>query len=241
MRLNRFLSQAGVASRRAAEKIILSGELTLNGVVIWELGTQVDPLADKVCYKGKLISLAESHLYYLIYKPRNIIVTKKDPEKRKTVYELIPQLHPSVNAVGRLDFDSEGLLILTNDGELAFCLTHPSYEVEKVYHVYLDRLPDERQILQLERGVFIENEKTSPAKIKILSKNKKIVSIEIHEGKKRQVRKMFESVSCIVQRLIRVQFSFLKLENMSPGKWRILSSSEIIKLKQTIGKKKPHV
>lgn len=240
MRLNRFLSQAGIASRRAAEKIILNGELTLNGVVVWELGTQVDPLVDKVCYKGKPISLVESHLYYLIYKPKNIIVTKKDPERRKTVYQLIPQLHPSVNAVGRLDYDSEGLLILTNDGELAFCLTHPSYEVEKVYQVYLNHLPDEKQILQLEKGIFIEEEKTSPAKIKILSESKKMVSIEIHEGKKRQVRKMFEAVGCKVHRLIRVQFSFLKLGNMTAGKWRTLSKGEVLKLKEMVGNKKPH-
>lgn len=240
MRLNRFLSQAGIASRRAAEKIILSGKLTVNGVVVWELGTQVDPLSDKVCYQGKPISLGESHLYYLIYKPKHVMVTKKDPEKRKTVYQLIPQLHPSVNAVGRLDFDSEGLLILTNDGELAFCLTHPSYEVEKVYQVYLDRLPDEKQRFQLEKGILIEGEKTSPAKIEILSESKKMVSIEIHEGKKRQVRKMFESAGCKVQRLIRVQFSFLKLGNMSSGKWRTLSKGEILKLKEVMGNKKPH-
>ncbi len=240
MRLNRFLSQAGIASRRAAEKIILSGELTINGVVVWELGTQVDPLADKVCHKGKPISLGESHLYYLIYKPKHVMVTKKDPEKRQTVYQLIPQLHPSINAVGRLDFDSEGLLILTNDGELAYCLTHPSYEVKKVYQVYLNHLPNEKQILQLERGVLIEGEKTSSARIKMLSQNKKMVSIEIHEGKNRQIRKMFESIGCKVQRLIRVEFSFLKLGNMTPGKWRTLSSGEILKLKEEMDNKKPH-
>jgi 23S rRNA pseudouridine2605 synthase len=236
IRLQRFLSQAGIASRREAEKIILNGEVAINEVVVRELGVKIDPEVDRVSHRGKRLSLQKELFYYLLYKPVGVVVTKKDPEGRKTVFNLIPNLDPSVNTVGRLDLDSEGLLLLTNDGELAHRLTHPSFEIDKVYHVQLNRLPPLEKLEQLRSGIFLEDKKTAPAQIKVLHKSPGFwMSVQIHEGKKRQVRRMFEWAGCRVSRLIRVKLGPLELGNLQPGKWRMLTSSELSKLNQSVG------
>lgn len=235
IRLQKFLSERGIASRREAERLIAAGFVRVNGVIVKELGTKIDPEVDDVSYRGKAVSKAPPPLYYLINKPKNIIVTRKDPEGRKTVYELIPNLHPSVNSVGRLDFDSEGLLLLTNDGDLAYRLTHPSFEVKKVYEVQVNQKPSPEKLRSLERGVLLEGEKTAPARISLLpSQSKKEIwySIEIHEGKKRQVRRMFEWADVKVLRLIRVKLADLELGNLPSGKSRQLKNEEIESLKK---------
>lgn len=239
IRLQKFLSEQGIASRREAERLIQAGLIRVNGVIVRELGTKVDPSVDQVSYKGKPLAQEKKLVYYLVHKPKNTIVTRKDPEGRKTVYQLIPKLDPSVRAVGRLDFDSEGLLILTNDGDLTFRLTHPSYEIDKLYYAKLDAQPLQSDLYQLERGVEIEEGFTSPAKIKnlrnySLKKNEIWFSVEIHEGKKRQVRRMFEWANCKVLRLIRMKLGSLELGNLPIGKWRELKAEEVLKLKKEV-------
>ncbi len=240
IRLQKFLSERGVASRREAERLILAGEIRVNGVVVRELGTQVDPSIDVVSYLGRPLPLEQKLLYYLLHKPKNIIVTRKDPQKRRTVYQLIPNLHPSVHAVGRLDYDSEGLLLLTNDGELTYQLTHPSFEIKKVYRVQLNDLPQAQRIKELEKGIFLGEEKTAPARIELLTLERRAkeiwLSVEIHEGKKRQVRRMFEGVGCKVLRLIRVKFGGIELGDLPVGKWRELERKEVLKLRREVAK-----
>lgn len=239
IRLQKFLSQCGVASRRAAEALILEGKVRVNDGVVRELGIKIDPEVDRVTCAGKNIQIQDKPSYILLNKPRQVMVTRHDPQKRKTVYHLIPSLHSSVRSVGRLDFDSEGLLLLTNDGNLAFRLTHPSYEIKKIYHVQLNQSPSPEKIKELEKGVFIEGEKTASAKIRNISpsswgEGKACFSVEIHEGKKRQVRRMFEWADCKVLRLIRVQLGTLELGSLKTGKWRELSPSEVLKLKREV-------
>jgi 23S rRNA pseudouridine2605 synthase len=238
MRLQRFLSQAGVASRRKAEELILKGAVSVNEVVVRELGTKIDSEVDRIRFRGKPLVQKSKFLYYLLHKPRGVVVTKRDPEGRKTVYQLIHHLDSSVNSVGRLDQDSEGLLLLTNDGELAFRLSHPSYEVEKVYHVLLNQLPSPAEIQKLKEGISLEEGITSPAKVQVIKKTPEIwLSLQIHEGKKRQVRRMLETVGCSVKRLIRVKIGPLEIENLPPGRWRLLSPKEVLNLKREVGLK----
>ncbi len=242
IRLQKFLSQAGIASRRAAEKLILEGKVRVNGVIVRELGTKVDPEVDQVTCAGQKIQIQENESYILLHKPRQVLVTRQDPQNRKTVYELIPSLHSSVRSVGRLDYDSEGLLLMTNDGELAYRLTHPSYEVKKTYQVLVKQAPAPEKIRHLEKGVEIEGERTAPAKIQKISPALKSrgeesgvwFSVEIHEGKKRQVRRMFEWAGSKVLRLIRVRLGVLSLGNLAPGKWRELTPDEVLKLKKEV-------
>lgn len=249
IRLQKFLSQCGVASRRAAEALILEGKVRVNDGVVRELGTKIDPEVDRVTCAGKNIQIQDKPSYILLNKPRQVMVTRHDPQKRKTVYHLIPSLHSSVRSVGRLDFDSEGLLLLTHDGDLAFRLTHPSYEIKKIYHVQLNQSPSLEKIKELEKGVFIEGEKTAPAKISVMNMKDRDarsrvstglhcqrpwLSVEIHEGKKRQVRRMLEWAGCKVIRLIRVKLGSLELGSLKTGKWRELSPPEVLKLKREV-------
>lgn len=262
IRLQKFLSQCGVASRRRAEALILEGKVRVNDVLVRELGTKIDPAVDRVICAGKNIQIQEGHSYILLNKPRQVMVTRHDPQQRKTVYHLISGLHSSMRSVGRLDFDSEGLLLLTNDGELAFRLTHPSYEIKKTYHVQLNRCPSPEKIKQLEKGILLEGEKTAQARIQNVIPPLRIrggqgelrkrhnssrpplilrggdqeiwFSVEIYEGKKRQVRRMFEWTGCKVLRLIRVKLGSLELGNLPRGKWRELKKEEVLKLKRGV-------
>src|SRR4030095_3485550 len=235
IRLQRFLSQAGAASRRKAEECILRGEVRVNDVTVREMGFKIDPRVDRVHFRGKLLKVGEEKRALILNKPAGVMVTKRDPEGRKTVYELIRPLDPSLNAVGRLDFDSEGLLLLSNDGDLAFRLTHPSYEVQKVYHVFVDRPLPPAAVRSLEKGIELEDGMTSPARIRPLKEGAGIAySVQIHEGKKRQVRRMVEWAGLKVKRLIRVKMGPLELGELPPGKWRALSPKEISALRRAV-------
>jgi len=235
MRLQRFLSQAGVASRRKAEEFILKGEICVNDVAVRELGFKVDPEVDRVLFQGRPLHLKEKFLYYLLHKPAGVLVTKRDPEGRKTVYDLIRPLDLSMNSVGRLDQDSEGLLLFTNDGDLAHRFTHPSFEVQKVYHVWVDRLLPSAAVKALEKGIEMEGVTTSPARVRPLRTGPGLwYSIQIHEGKKRQVRRMLEWAGLKVKRLIRVKMGPLELGELPPGKWRSLSPREISVLRRAV-------
>lgn len=235
LRLQRFLSQAGAASRRKAEECILRGEVRVNDVVVREMGFKIDPQVDRVLFRGKLVRVLKEKRTLLLNKPAGVMVTKRDPEGRKTVYDLIRPSDPSLNAVGRLDFDSEGLLLLSSDGDLAFRLTHPSYEVEKVYQVLADRPLPKKALELLERGVELEESVTAPARIRPLTgKAGHWYSVKIHEGKKRQVRRMFEWTGVSVKRLIRVRMGPLELKDLPSGKWRALTPAETAGLRRAV-------
>lgn len=236
IRLQKFLSDAGVTSRRKAEELILEGRIEVNGEVVKTLGTRVDPVRDKVFYQGKRIvrrSDNDRFVYYVLNKPRGYITTASDPEGRKTIYDLLETLKERVVPVGRLDRDSEGLLILTNNGELVNKLTHPRFKIEKEYHVTVEGKATKAALDQLKEGVIIEDGyQTMPAKVEILEERgpRTHLSIVISEGKKRQVKQMFDAVELPVLRLFRVREGAIRIGDLRPGKFRKLTKSEILAL-----------
>src|SRR5512135_212092 len=200
-RLNKFLAHAGVCSRREADRFIAEGRVRVNGRVVEELGTKVDPARDKVEVNGRYVNAGPGEagaapLYILLYKPAGPVVTVKDPFGRPTVMDLLPRLPTRVYPVGRLDADSEGALLLTNDGELAHRLMHPRFGVGKVYEVRVEGEPSEEDLEKLRKGVFLEGRRTAPARVKIVraSARRALLALEIHEGRKREIRKMFEAL-----------------------------------------------
>lgn len=222
MRIHKFLSQAGYASRRHAEDLVRAGKVTINGKVA-VIGQSVDETKDVVVAQGKEVKLQLEKVYYLVNKPRYVISSVTDPEGRKTVTSLVPfkgHLFP----VGRLDFMSEGLMLLTNDGELANKLTHPKYEVEKTYHVQVKGNLTEAKKSRLEKGVVIDGSRTAPAVIEnVLPEAERTwFDITIHEGRNRQIRKMCEVVDLPVMRLIRTHLGPYGLGELKPGEYRAI-------------------
>lgn len=220
MRIHKFLSTAGVASRRHAEELVQNKKVQINGHTA-KIGEIVDSEHDEITVDGKKIVGAAEHLYYLIHKPRQVVSTVKDPEGRRTITSFIPggnRLYP----VGRLDYDSEGLMLLTNDGELAHQLTHPSFEVNKTYRVLVKGVMSDKSIGYLAQGVTIEGKKTAPAKIEIVEKQEHNtwLDITIHEGRNRQIRKMCEAVGYPVLRLIRTKLGDWDLGDLPSGSYR---------------------
>jgi len=237
VRINKFISRSGETSRRGADKLIAQGRVTVNGQIVQELGLKIDDVGDKVEIDGKKIQPYKKPDYILLNKPLGYLVTRKDPYYRKTVMELLPADKSYIFPVGRLDFDSEGLLLLTNDGELAHRLMHPSFKVKKEYLVRVKDRPDATEMKKLERGVYLDNKKTAPSKIKLLRENQKttIFSIEIHEGRKREIRRMFKTVGYPVLLLKRIKFAGLTIGKLKSGRWRHLTSPEIDRLKKLVG------
>ena len=225
-RVQKFLSSAGVASRRKAEEFIKSGQVSINGKKA-KLGDKVNPESDVVKVYGKAVKPAEHKIYIALNKPKGVMVSKSDPRHRKTVFELLPEeIRSKVWNIGRLDFDTEGLLLLTNDGDLTQALAHPKYEHEKEYEVTTQEEPTDAQLEKLRSGVEITTGTTYPAKIK--TKNNKIY-ITIHEGKKRQVRRMFSSVGLTVSNLKRIRINNLILpQDLTTGQFRIVTKNDII-------------
>ena len=225
-RVQKFLSSAGVASRRKAEEFITSGQVFIN-VRKAKLGDKVDPEKDEVKVYGKVVKPAEKKIYVMINKPKGYVVSKSDPNRRKTVFDLLPaDLRGKVWNVGRLDFDTEGLLLMTNDGDLTQTLSHPSLEHEKEYEVTTQEEPNESQLEKLRTGVEISTGITYPAKVKLRDSK---VRITIHEGKKRQVRRMFSAVGLTVTNLKRIRIGKLNLPNDLPsGQHRIVSKDDIL-------------
>ena len=240
-RLQKILSTAGVASRRLSEELILQGRVSVNGKTVTELGTKADPAADEIKVDGRRIKTEQRKRYVLLNKPRGYITTRSDPEGRPTVMELVKGVKEYIYPVGRLDYDSEGLLLLTNDGDLAARLTHPRHEVEKVYEARVKGVPDDRTLDRLARGVPIEGRRTAPAKVRASepfvkgSGEQTIVEISIHEGRQRQVRKMFEAVGHPVVRLKRVRIGPLTDPDMPTGHWRELTPAELVNLRRDAG------
>lgn len=240
-RLQKILSAAGVASRRLSEELILQGRVTVNGETVRELGTKADPEHDEIKVDGRRIKAEQRKRYVLLYKPRGYITTRSDPEGRPTVMDLVKGVKEYVYPVGRLDFDSEGLLLFTNDGELAARLTHPRHEVEKVYEARVRGVPDDHTLERLAKGVTIEGRRTSPARLRASepivkeSGQQTIVEITIHEGRQRQVRQMFDSVGHPVVRLKRVRIGPIEDPHIPAGHWRDLTPQEVAKLQRTAG------
>lgn len=241
LRLQKILSAAGVASRRLAEELILQGRVAVNGNTVTELGTKADPDADEIKVDGRRIKTAQRRRYVLLNKPRGYITSRSDPEGRPTVMDLVKGIKEYIYPVGRLDYDSEGLLLLTNDGELAARLTHPRHEVEKVYEARVKGVPDDHALERLARGMPIDGRRTAPAKIRASEPFVKgggeqtIVEISIHEGRQRQVRKMFDAVGHPVVRLKRVRIGPLEDPDMPIGHWRELRPQEIAELQRVSG------
>ena len=228
VRLQKLLSEAGVASRRAAEKLIADGRVKVNGQAITQLGSKVDPDHDEVSVDGKEVR-SQRKYYIALNKPRGCVCSRKDEHDRPTVYELLPKEWQSVYSVGRLDFASEGLLFLTNDGEFALRLTHPRYGVRKRYVTTVEGRVEVTMLKQLERGVFHDGERLKAERTWLVSSSgsQSVVDLELAEGKNREVRRMFESLGLTVKRLVRTQIGKIKLGELKSGRWRTLTPTEI--------------
>ena len=237
-RLQKILSAAGVASRRLSEELIAQGRVSVNGKTVTELGTKADPSVDEIKVDGRRIKTEQKRRYILLNKPRGYITTRSDPQGRPTVMDLMKGVREYVYPVGRLDYDSEGLLILTNDGDLAARLTHPRHEVDKVYEARVKGVPDEHALDRLARGVTIDGRRTAPAKVRASepfakgSGEQTIVEMSIHEGRQRQVRQMFDAVGHPVVRLKRVRIGPIEDPDIPPGHWRELTPQEVAKLQR---------
>lgn len=233
MRLQKYLAEAQVASRRKAEEIILQGRVKVNGEIITELGTKVESDSDIVTVDGKKVTICEEMVYVMLNKPEGCVTTVKDQFGRKSVLDYVSDIKERIYPVGRLDYDTSGLLLLTNDGDLTYKLTHPKNNVEKTYIAIVDRKPDSEDLERFRKGLIIEGKKTAPAKIEIVKKDRlTTLNIKIHEGRNRQVRKMCAAIGCNVVRLKRIAEGNLELGNLEKGKYRYLSDEEIRYLKK---------
>ena len=238
VRLQKIISAAGIASRRAAEKLIEEGRVQVNGATVRELGTKADPDVDDIRVDERRVKQAQRHRYFLLNKPRGYVTTRSDPEHRPTVLDLLKGVREYVYPVGRLDFDSEGLLILTNDGDLAATLTHPKHEVERVYEAQVLGVPDAHDIDRLSRGIVIEGRRTSPAQIELLRERRtegdtSVLRVTIHEGRTRQVRKMADAIGHPVRTLKRVRIGPISDRTLRVGMFRELTPEEVRKLKHS--------
>jgi pseudouridine synthase len=229
IRLQKFLAYAGIASRRASEKLILDGRVQVNGKVVKELGVKIDSDVDEIKLDGNICSIKQHHLYILMNKPIGIVTTVKDPFGRPAVIDLLKGLKERVYPVGRLDKDTEGLLILTNDGELTYKLTHPKHEIEKTYLAFVKGRIGNQQIRLFEKGIKLEDGFAAPASVRIIKFEDEytIIEIKIHEGKKRQIRRMCKAVGNPVIYLRRTQIGMLSLKGLKPGQWRFMTPKEI--------------
>jgi 23S rRNA pseudouridine2605 synthase len=216
-------------SRRAAEEAILRGEVAVAGERVTNVATTVDPLKDRVTLRGRPLAIAAHRTYLAFHKPRGTLVTKSDPEGRPTIWEMLPEWKASLNAVGRLDFDSEGLLLLTDDGDFQNQLTHPRHEIWKRYQVRVEGTPSVAALARLCSGVRLSDGMTLPAKVRRLGEEKRnaLLEIAIREGRNRQVRRMCEAVGHRVLRLVRVAVGSVTLGNLAPGQSRELTPSEV--------------
>jgi pseudouridine synthase len=236
IRLNKYLALAGVASRREADKLISEGRVSVNGEVVDILGTQVDGERDRIEVDRKGVKQLPSKVYLMLNKPPGYLVTAKDPFHRPTIMDLLPKLKNRVFPVGRLDFDSEGLVLLTSDGNLGYRLMHPRYQIIKEYRVRVTPKPDRSALLTLERGIPLDGKKTAPAKFRILATTMKgtLLQAKLHEGRKRELRRMFEYKGFKVLALKRVKLGSLHLGHLKKGEWRYLTTEEIARLKRKV-------
>ncbi|MDI6709493.1 MAG: pseudouridine synthase [Thermoanaerobacterales bacterium] len=229
-RLQKVLAHAGVASRRRCEELILAGAVRVNGRTVTALGTSVDPDRDVIEVHGRRVQ-AEKPVYILLYKPAGYVSTADDPRGRPKVTDLVRDIPRRLYPVGRLDYDTEGLLLLTNDGELAYRLTHPRFHVPKTYLAEVEGRPDAEDLARLASGVPLEDGMTAPARILLRRPGPPaLIELTIHEGRNRQVRRMCAAVGHPVRRLRRIRFAFLEPRGLSPGKYRHLTAAEVRRL-----------
>lgn len=240
-RLQKIISAAGITSRRASEALILGGQVTVNGIVVTELGSKADPDKDTITVDGKTLKVSEQRIYILLNKPTGYITALKDSQGRPLVTDLLKDVSERVYPVGRLDYNTEGLLLLTNDGDWANRLMHPSHEIEKEYHVRVRGKVIDQQLKRMAEGVELEDGKTAPAVVNLVKSGEQNdwISVAIHEGRNRQVRRMCEAVSLSVVRLKRIRYGNLMLGTLRAGKFRYLSDAEVRELSGEPGKSIP--
>lgn len=235
-RLQKVIAHAGITSRRKAEELIVAGRVSVNGQIVKELGVQVSA-KDRVEVDGVPIE-QESPVYYMLYKPRGVISAVTDDKKRKVVLDFFTEVPERLYPIGRLDYDTSGLLLLTNDGDLSQKLMHPKHEVDKVYVAKVKGIADKKQLLPLSRGIRIEGKKTAPARFEILSTDAaiqtSIVQLTIHEGRNHQVKNMLKAVGLPVQKLKREMYGSLTLAGLRPGEYRELTKKEVNELKNQV-------
>src|SRR3954451_18576681 len=232
-RLQKIIAHAGVSSRREAEAMIREGRVTLNGRVVDELGTRADPKKDHIKVDGKLITQAEPHRYILLYKPKEVMTTVEDPQGRRTVIDLVRGIRERIYPVGRLDFHSEGLVLLTNDVDLAFKVSHPTNGSVKTYHVKVRGVPEERLVDRLRRGITLDGKRTLPCEMSRMRTTKaedegnSWFEVKLREGRTQQIRKMFQAVGHPVSKLRRVAIGPISDPKLTPGVWRELTDREV--------------
>jgi 23S rRNA pseudouridine2605 synthase len=241
MRLNRFLARCGIASRRRSDELIQSGVIRINGEVVDEPGRFVAIGGDQVEYQGRSVVLPDLYEYVLLHKPAGYLVSRGDPEGRPTVYDLVSGLHPGTVPVGRLDMETTGLLLLTDDGDLGYRLLHPRFVVDKHYVAVVGGDPVEEKLELLRCGIDLDDGPTAPAEVRIDErwgngfKKRARLSLCIHEGRKRQVRRMLRAVGYPVRELTRVEFAGLRIEGLAEGHYRHLAADEVNRLKSQVG------
>jgi pseudouridine synthase len=241
-RLQKVLAQAGVASRRAAEKLIAEGRVTLNGEIVRMMGTKADAEQDDIRVDGRRLRPPQRTRYILLNKPAGYVSTRSDPQRRPTVIDLLREVREYIYPVGRLDYDSEGLLLLTNDGNLAAQLTHPRHGVERTYEVRVAGTPDAESIDRLRKGIVLDGRRTLPADVALLSSRRDregALRLTIREGRNRQVRRMCEAVGHPVRALRRVGIGPLDDRRLKTGHWRELTAEEVQALRAAVVKRRP--
>lgn len=234
-RLQKVLAQAGIASRRKCEEIILAGRVAVNDKPVTELGVKVDPAQDHITVDGRPIS-SQSHVYVLFHKPKGVITSVTDPKGRRVVTDYLKGIKERIYPIGRLDYDTEGLLLLTNDGEFANLLAHPKYEIPKTYYAEVKGVPHGTELDKLRNGIMLDDGMTAPAEVEYVDVDPEgsyaVISVTITEGRNRQIRRMFEAIKHPVHRLRRVQYSNLTLAGVPRGKYRLLKPQEVNELRQ---------
>lgn len=237
MRLNRFLAKAGIASRRAADLLLVEGRVAVNGQTVTEPGRVIDESSDEVTFDGERLMLPDEYVYLLVNKPSGYLVTCRDEFKRPVVLDLVRGYERLVRPVGRLDLDSSGLLLLTNDGELAFRLSHPRFKIDKKYMVKCEGSISDEKLAILRTGVELEDGRTRPARVELVARKSNVtrLNITMHEGRKRQIRRMCDAVGHRVVSLRRIEYGGIKLGRLKSGSYRHLGKEEIEDLKRAVG------
>jgi pseudouridine synthase len=241
VRLQKYLAEKGIDSRRKCEELIAQGKVKVNNSVVTKLGTQIDPIKDLVEFEHRIISQDIKKIYILLNKPRGYLCTYRDPFGRPTIYDLLKNIKTKINYAGRLDFYSEGLVLLTNDGDFINHLTHPVKKIKKVYIVKIKGIPSVMDLDKLEQGIPLsKNFTTAPCKIKIVKKDNSstILEVTLREGKKRQVRRMFSYIGLTVSRLKRIKIGVISLGSLKPGQYRYIKEREIMEFKKELTFKK---
>jgi len=233
IRLNRYLALCGLGSRRKCDELITSGAIRVNGKVVVEMGVRIDPEHDIIDYYNQHLQPQDKHLYILLNKPLRVVTTASDEKRRKTVLDLI-EIKERIFPVGRLDYNTTGVLLLTTDGKLSYILAHPKFEMTKIYRVLLDRRIRPIDLHHFRKGLLLEGKQTAPCKaeeIRIMD-NASFMEVELHQGRNRQIRKMFDLLGYQVKKLHRVEFAGLRVDNLKSGEWRQLAQEEVDKLRK---------